>query len=345
MAYTHCDSRVAQAGRARRASRRRLLPAAAPMIAAAGIGLLALQGSAAFAQSWTGSGETIDDLRYRVDILAAELGDIRQRLAGADDVPSQVPPAGSGGPVSSETLIRLDRLEAELRRLTGAVERLEFQQGRIAEDGGQRLGDIEFRLTELEGGDIAALGPPRPLGAAPGAAPAPQPQAADPTPTPAPTPAPTPEAAPEAAGGGTFQLGAQPAPPAGSDDQVDLALAIQDVQQGRFDQGQERLARLLETDLPAQEAARARYWLGQSYFIRGNFREAARLYLAGYNTSQTGDMAPRNLLQLGVTLGRLGQTREACLTLREVRNQFPSGYGQVLTAADVEADNLACGGE
>jgi tol-pal system protein YbgF len=126
-------------------------------------------------------------------------------------------------------------------------------------------------------------------------------------------------------------------------ERTDLDLAVADIQQGRFDQGEDRLQRFLESYPGSPLTARARYWLGQSHFTRGNYSDAARSFLAGYQVEQTGDLAARNLLHLGITLGRLGQQREACLTLREVRSRFVSGDASILNAADSEADRLACG--
>ena len=83
--------------------------------------------------------------------------------------------------------------------------------------------------------------------------------------------------------------------------------------------------------------------LGESQFVRGQHAEAARSYLNGYNADRSGPRAPHNLYRLGVTLGRLGQLSEACLTLREVRNQYPSAPDGVVGKADAEADNLTCG--
>ena len=52
-------------------------------------------------------------------------------------------------------LTRLDQLEAELRRLTDRVDVLTNDVRRIVDDATNRVGDIEFRLTELEGGDTS----------------------------------------------------------------------------------------------------------------------------------------------------------------------------------------------
>ena len=57
-------------------------------------------------------------------------------------------------------LTRLDQLQEELERLTNRVDVLSNDVSRIVEDATNRVGDIEFRLTELEGGDTACSASP-----------------------------------------------------------------------------------------------------------------------------------------------------------------------------------------
>ncbi|MGF1447158.1 MAG: tetratricopeptide repeat protein [Pikeienuella sp.] len=276
-------------------------------------------GTWAVAQTWTGSGDTVQDLQYRLGILDAELTDIRARLQ-ALGATAPARPAAGGGAASGAALVQLDRLEAELRRLTGQVEELAFRQRQIAEDATRRFGDIEFRLTELEGGDVGALGQTAPLGGTQ-AAPQRAPVEVDPVPS-------------------RRSAGTQSSPQ-NAGEAADLQLAVADIQQGRFDQGEARLLEFIDRYPGSDRTGEAQFWLGRSHFVRGAFSEAARRHLAGYNADRTGPMAARNLLQLGVTLGRLGQRSEACLTLREVSNQFPRDR-EMVNAADAERDSLAC---
>ena len=163
--------------------------------------VLALAGPA-FSQLWTGAGSA-DDLQYRLSVIDAELADIRARLGVA-------PSAGGGSAATAGAgagvMLRLDRMEAEFRRLTGAIEQMEFEQRSVAEDAARRFGDIEFRLTELEGGDISALAPVLPLG------------------------------------GGASDPAAAAGPEVSISERGDLDRAIEDVKKGRFDQGEDRLA-------------------------------------------------------------------------------------------------------
>ncbi len=266
------------------------------------VAILAVAGPA-FSQIWTGAGSA-DDLQYRLSVIDAELADIRARLGVA-------PSAGGGGAAATgagaDAMLRLDRLAAEIRQLTGKIEQMAFEQRGVAQDATRRFGDIEFRLTELEGGDISALAPVLPLG-----------------------------------GGGAGSAVAA-GPEVSISERGDLDRAIDDVKQGRFDLGEDRLRGFLTAYPGSPLEGEALYWLGESQFVRGAFQNAARSYLNGYNTNRGSAIAPKSLYRLGVTLGRLGQLNEACLTLREVRRQFPAGPSDILTAADAESSALNCG--
>ena len=258
----------------------------------------------AHAQLWTGAGSS-DDISYRLSVIDAELADIRVRIGAAGGGGATVAPGSGAG---SDAMLRLDRLEAEIRQLTGKLEQMQFEQRSVAEDAARRFGDIEFRLTELEGGDISTLAPVPPLGSG-------------------------------SAGPAPVSTG----PAVSISERGDLDRAIEDVHQGRFDQGEDRLRSFLTAYPGSPLTGEALYWMGESQFIRGAYQNAARSYLDGYNSNRTADSAPLNLMRLGVTLGRLGQLNEACLTLREVRHQFPTAPSDVLDGADAEIGALRCG--
>jgi tol-pal system protein YbgF len=259
------------------------------------------------AQTWNNTGSA-DDLRYRLSVIDAELADIRARLGVT--APAASGPAAKATPgANGDLLVRLDKLEAELRQLTGRIEKMDFDQRKIAEDAAKRFGDIEFRLTELEGGDTSKLAPVPPLGSV---------------------------------ATGEQVAAAQPKPEVSISERNDLDRAINDVKQGRFDIGEDRLHKFLTSYQGSPLEGEALYWLGESQFVRGNYQNAARSFLDGYNSDRNGLNAPRNLLRLGVTLGKLGQVNEACLTLKEVHKQFPKGPAEILQAADNETATLKC---
>jgi len=68
------------------------------------------------------------------------------------------------GALGGPAVLRLDQMEQQLRAVTGQVEQLRFRIDQIVADGTRRIGDLEFRLVELEGGDLSALGDTPTLG-------------------------------------------------------------------------------------------------------------------------------------------------------------------------------------
>jgi tol-pal system protein YbgF len=237
------------------------------------------------------AGQDLRAIDRRIDRLEGEVEALRE-AAGAEAT------AAGGGVLS-----RLDAVESELRALTGRVERLEFRVERLAEDAARRLYDIQFRLTELEGGDLAALPPePRPLGEGPGSE------------------------------GPTVSVSERRA----------LEEAVGLVQRGRTEAAEAALAGFLDAYPDSPLAGRARFWQGEARFSGGDFRRAARAYLDGFETDPDGPAAADNLLKLGVSLGRLGRTADACDTLAEVRRRFPGEDGVAEEAAG-EARRLGCG--
>ena len=243
--------------------------------------------------TWTGSSSP-EELIYRLDVLDAEIADIRARLGGSIQQPSRTP-STTGGDVGA--------LESEIQRLTAKIERLENQIRQLNAQASNRFGDIEFRLNELEG--VPNDGSSQPLIPNQGA-----------------------------------QLEVQQGPTVSATEQGDLDRAINDVNQGRFDQAEDRLRQFISAYPRSPLVGEAWYWLGESQFVRGNLADAARSYLNGYQVDRGGRRAPGNLLKLGVSLGRLGQLNEACSTLAEVRRQYPSAPEAI--RADSEADGLAC---
>lgn len=73
----------------------------------------------------------------------------------------------------------------------------------------------------------------------------------------------------------------------------------------------------------------AQYWLGETYFARGDFRKAASEFLKGYKTYKNSQKGPDNLLKLGMSMHRLGQSEAACQTYAELQVKYPSLPGHV----------------
>ncbi len=114
---------------------------------------------------------------------------------------------------------------------------------------------------------------------------------------------------------------------------------------------------LLQRDYGAAEAAfddflkrhpsdslsgNAQYWLGESHFVRGQYKAAASAFLKGYQTYGQSQKAPDSLLKLAMSLDRLGQRDAACSSYAELNTKFPNAPQSVKARAQSERQRVGC---
>jgi tol-pal system protein YbgF len=70
-------------------------------------------------------------------------------------------------------------------------------------------------------------------------------------------------------------------------------------------------------------ASNARYWLGETYYVRGSFRDAAQMFFEAFSKDEKGPKASGSLLKLGMSLAGFGKKEDACSTFTKVLADFP----------------------
>lgn len=250
--------------------------------------------------------QTLADIRQDLTVLFVEMQRLKRELSTTG---SSAPAVGGASATD-----RINSVEGELQRLTGKIEQLEFRIDSIVKDGTNRIGDLEFRLVELEGGDVSKLGETSTLGG--GTAPA------------------TPNVATQT--GGTDSGGAQLAMGEQADFDEANALMTSGDAAGAATQFE-----LFTQNYPGSPLeGQARLMQGEAHEAAGNTREAARAYLDAYSRDPASDIAPEALFRLGRSLGKLGKTSEACVTLGEVGVRHPAT--PAASNAQVEMNALSC---
>ena len=243
--------------------------------------------------------ETLADIRQDMSVLFVEIQKLKRELSTTGGT-SVVLPAGA--------LDRINAIESELQRLTAKTEELEFRVGRVAEDGARRIGDLEFRLCELEDGcDIGSLGRSPTLGGE--------------TETAAPAPQPVPQTS-----GTELAVG----------EETDFRRAGEALAQGDFQSAAEQFAAFRQTYPGGPLEAQALVAEGRALEGTGNLRDAARRYLDAYAGYPDDAAGPEALWRLGAALGDLGNIAEACVTLSEVAGRYP-GAAEIASAEAAKA--------
>jgi tol-pal system protein YbgF len=246
---------------------------------------------AAAALAGPAAAQSVADIKAELTLLDSQVQQLRDELVRSG--------ASGGLPRAPATaLTRLDQLQAELRQLTDRVDVLTNDIRRIVDDASNKMGDIEFRVTELEGGDTSFIPTPTPpLG---GGLTGPRPRPAAPT-------------ASAVTGGG--QLAAT--------EQSDFDAAVKAADSGDSATAAQLFTRFLETYPSGPLSTDAQYQLGEARAAQGDWGGAARSFLDAFSGAPQGPLAPQALYKLADALAQRGQVAQACMTLIEVEARYP----------------------
>lgn len=254
----------------------------------------------------------IGALNERLNRVERDLNALERQVYGGGAPPAVAgnsTPAASG-PAALQTEVRLSDLEAKVRDLDGQIQIINHSISQLNDRIDKLSSDIDMRLTALEHGQVAGEGPAL---AQPSVAPA--------------------------------QAGAARAAGAGS-----TATTPAQQYQGAF-------ALLRRADYPAAEqalrafiaqhpkdplAGNAQYWLGETYYVRRNWKDAAIAFAEGYQKYPKNSKAPDDLLKLAMSLGNMGQKADACTALRHLERDFPQMPANVRGPAAAEKKHLGC---
>jgi tol-pal system protein YbgF len=299
--------------------------------------------------------------------------------AGIELAQSNLPPAvipadvgdAAQGDETAALVLRIDRLEEDLRRANGQIEELQNQNHRL-EDRFQRFQqDVEYRLgggapgaasssppvvanvepARPRKGDAfdpaaepGALGAPRPLGTTPPSPPLGTPLAVKPPP---------PASAP-------LELGsrAPSATPSRSDDSGPTIInsglgftdgpreqfngAVSAYKAGQYADAEAQLKAFLAANPTHARAADAIFYLGETYLQRSRPREAAEQYLKLSTDYGRSAKAPEGMMRLGQSLAMLGNNEQACATFSEVGKRYPAASGFVKKSVEREMQSHHC---
>ena len=109
-----------------------------------------------------------------------------------------------------------------------------------------------------------------------------------------------------------------------------------------FEKSERAFREFLDAHPDHKLAGNGQYWLGETYYVRGNFSQAAAAFLEGYRKFPAGHKASDNLLKLAMSLVQLGQNGEACATFRQFTVQFPEASDRIKAIAAKEQDRAGC---
>src|SRR6202142_1723603 len=290
--------------------------------------------------------------------------------------PADIPGGAPGDPDDAGGLVvRINRLEEELRQAYGRIEELQNAQHRLEAQLQKFRQDVEFRFGDRSGGappdsDVAEapLAPdqpavaPRPRrsdafdpGADPNAPGAPRPLGTTPP------SAPLVREAPGAAAGQPLELRKAPAPesskgpppPSGptivgsgvamlDQPREQFNAALQAFQAGQYPEAEAGFKAFLAANPAHRLSPDAIFYIGETYLQRSRPREAAEQYLKVTTDYSKSSRAPESMVGRGQTLAALGNSEQACATLGEFGKRYPTASASVKKLAEHESTKDHC---
>lgn len=284
--------------------------------------------------------------------------------------------AGSDGSSAANRLnARIDELENQIRALTGRFEEVEFASSQANRRIDKLVEDVDFRLNQLERGGQPPTGQPggsQQSGPQTGSVEQVKPNAqqqglpgqpqnivrgsTSATPGQAPTkegvlgtmPADA-QGRPLAAPGNQPQQTARATPPASGRGKLPAGTpqerynyAYKLLVQSDYADAESAFREFLSAHPQDALAGNAQYWLGETYYVRGQYEPAAQAFLQGYQGYPKGAKAPDSLLKLGMSLAAMKKNPEACAALGQLSKDFPQAPTHVKDAATRERGKIGC---
>lgn len=259
---------------------------------------------------------------------------------------------------SAELNLRVDGVEQEIRNITGKLEELSFQLKQLQDQLRRMQEDNEFRFQSLEGGE------PKRGSLQGGKKSTAQTKQPDNKHVLGQLPknftdtnsgssnnssnGPLDLSALTAGNTAGYQNSNEPIPNADTntlsvgEPGQDYETAYNRVLQGDY-VGSEKMFRSFLSSYPNHHlAGNAQYWLGESLFARGLYRDAADAFLKSYSDYPGSTKGPDSLLKLGLALAGLGEQAAACATYGELLSKFPEAPASVKKRASIESNVIGC---
>lgn len=248
---------------------------------------------------------TLAEMQAALRAVSSDLQGLRAELlaSGASGF------AAAGG---DSAIDRMNAMEAQIATLTDQTEQLANRIKRVVSDGTNRIGDIEFRLCEMDPNcDLGALmtaelGRQGGTGAAIGSEPVAMPSDIGAVALP-PMEDPTPGAAPPT-----------------EEEAREFASARAAVEAGEWTRALAELDHLASAHAGGPLTADVLYLRGVALMESGQTEPAAQSWLTAFSAAPDGPRAPASLLALSRAMVSLGAPSDACPYLGELTRRFPA---------------------
>lgn len=191
--------------------------------------------------------------------------------------------AQDNGQLVVDLINRVGAIEAENRELRGQLEEVRHQIDQLTKKMETLSADVDYRLSSPESGGAVPLSPT--------------------------TPAPMETETPSLGGSSSAK------------DEYEKARSF--LEQGDYLAAEHAFSAFVTTYAEDELAGAAQYWLGVTFFVRGDYEKSSAAFAKGYKKYPKSKKAPDMLLKLAKSLESLNRKADACATLDQLSSQYP----------------------
>jgi tol-pal system protein YbgF len=250
--------------------------------------------------------------------------------------------SGPGGQSAFNTEVRLGALEDRIRELNGRIEELSNSLNQMKQQYDRLSSDIDVRFSQMQQAPASAATAPAPpqVKPPPGAADPSQPASRSGTLGTLGSPAPAPTA-PQPPAPGPQTASVEGNLPAGTAaDQYNYAMGL--LSQANYPAAEQAMRAIVQRWPNDRLAGNAQYWLGETFYARKDYGNAATAFAQGYEKYPKSEKAPDDLLKLGMSLANLNQKADACRAYARLQRDFPSPAQSVKDRLASEKQRAGC---
>ncbi|MCK5385315.1 MAG: tol-pal system protein YbgF [Alphaproteobacteria bacterium] len=109
-----------------------------------------------------------------------------------------------------------------------------------------------------------------------------------------------------------------------------------------FDNAEQAFSAFIKAYPDDDLVSNAKYWYGETFYVRGDYDRAARIFAEGYQKYPKGSKAASNLLKLGMSLVGMGKPDDACIAFKQLKKDYANSAIPVLKRADTERAKIGC---
>ena len=127
-----------------------------------------------------------------------------------------------------------------------------------------------------------------------------------------------------------------------SDEESQYEYAINLLKQGDYETAEKAFTEFISIGDDKNYLSNSHFWLAETYYVRENYKDAAKNYLSLYQTFPNANKAPDALLKLGISLVNMQQKEQGCMTFIQLQESYPETNPSIIDRSNLELKRNGC---